>query len=257
MVQRRTNPALLEIDDLWVSYNRQGLSHDAVRGLSLQVHKGEVHAIIGESGSGKSTLARTLMGMAAPRQGSIRVNGERIPYELRKRPPHLRRQLAMVLQDSTAAFNPRFTVTKIIGEAISLLGKTGEKVATIVELLELVGLDSSYLDRYAHSLSGGQRQRIGIARALAYDPDILVCDEAVSALDVSVQAQILNLLDDLQRQRDLTIIFITHDIAVVSHIADQVSVMYEGKLVESGSLDQILDHPKHPYTRGLVLPLGH
>ena len=247
-------PTLLDISDLWVSYFRQGRRHDAIQGLSLQVEKGQTHAIIGESGSGKSTLARTLLGMLEPRQGRIAIQGETIPYQMRKRPEHVRRQLAMVLQDSSAAFNPRFTVKRIIGEALTLLAKNngGAQDTTINDLLDQVGLTASCLDRYPQELSGGQRQRVGIARALACSPQILVCDEAVSALDVSVQAQILNLLADLQCQRELTIIFITHDIGVMSNIADSVSVMYQGKLVETGSLGQILDHPEHPYTRSLT-----
>lgn len=249
--------ALLVARDLEVSFG-EGLARvDAVREVSLRVRAGEVLAVVGESGSGKSTLARALMGMVPVRGGVLTLAGEALPVAAAARSIAQRRQLGMVFQDSAAAFDPRFTIERILREPIALLARAGSRrsgaaAATIAGLLDSVGLPAALLQRRPHELSGGQRQRVGIARALAGEPRVLICDEAVSALDVSVQAQILNLLVDLQTERGLAMVFITHDLSVVSHIADRIAVMYRGEILETGDVDQIMDRPHHAYTQRLL-----
>lgn len=251
-----SSPAVLAVEDLQVSFAaRHGHVH-AVQGVSLEVRPSEVLAIVGESGSGKSTLARALMGMAPVSGGRLLLNNAPIAFNAAKRSLLQRRLLGMVFQDSSAAFNPRFTIERILREPIELLGgdeaNNSRPVDSPAELLESVGLAPSILRRRPHELSGGQRQRVGIARALAAQPQLLICDEAVSALDVSVQAQILNLLIDLQTERGLSLLFITHDLSVVSYMADRIAVMYRGQLLETGEVNQILDHPAHAYTQRLI-----
>lgn len=248
----RSEP-ILSVRGLGVSFAGSHGRVDAVHDVSFDAHVGEVLAIIGESGSGKSTLARALLGMVAPAAGTIRLDGAPIAASARQRPRDARRRIGMVFQDSGGAFDPRFSVRRILLEPLLLLGDGTPKGcdATIEKLLDDVGLSFSLADRLPHELSGGQRQRLGIARALASAPDLLICDEAVSALDVSVQAQILNLLDELQRRRRLTLIFITHDLGVVEYLADRIGVMYRGRLVEIGPSPQVLDDPRHAYTRSL------
>lgn len=245
---------LLSAVDLSVSFQGPSGRVDAVREVSLDVHAGEVLAVIGESGSGKSTLARTLLGMLPPSRGQILLEKEPLAGTASARTLPQRRRISMVFQDSSAAFNPRFTVEKILREPLKLLAARQEKSepTRLAELLEWVSLSPSLLSRHPHELSGGQRQRVGIARALASDPDLLICDEAVSALDVSVQAQILNLLSDLQDQKGLTFLFITHDLDVVEYFADRIAVMHRGKLLETGPLARVLDHPESDYTRKLL-----
>ena len=242
---------LLAAHDLHVRFEGRNGRVDAVRGVSLQVKAGEVLAVVGESGSGKSTLARALMGMVPVRQGTLALAGEGVPLAAAARSLAQRRRIGMVFQDSAAAFDPRFTVERILREPIALLGR-GAASAPPAALLDAVGLPASLLPRRPHELSGGQRQRVGIARALAGAPQLLICDEAVSALDVSVQAQILNLLADLQQSRGLALLFITHDLSVVSYIADRIAVMYRGELLETGVAAQVLDRPSHDYTRRLL-----
>ncbi|PWB84059.1 MAG: ABC transporter ATP-binding protein [Methylocystaceae bacterium] len=246
--------ALLSVRSLNVSFAGAQARIDAVRDVSFDAHSGEVLAIIGESGSGKSTLARALIGMVQPTSGTIRLDGAAIAASARRRPRAVRRRIGMVFQDSGGAFDPRFSVRRILLEPLLLLGDAApaEREASIERLLDDVGLSLSLADRLPHELSGGQRQRLGIARALASSPDLLICDEAVSALDVSVQAQILNLLDELQTRRRLTLIFITHDLGVVEYLADRIGVMHRGRLVEIGPAPQILNDPRHSYTRGML-----
>ena len=246
----RSEP-LLQADDLSVTFATTGRRVEAVRGVSLAVHRGEVLAVIGESGSGKSTLARAILGLTPPHSGTLRLDGERVPLAVTARSRVQRRKLGMVFQDSGAAFNPRFSVARILNEPIRLLGGDAGKGAA-EELLDAVGLSGALLGRRPHELSGGQRQRVGIARALAGNPEVLICDEAVSALDLSVQAQILNLLADLLLRRGLAILFITHDISVVSYLADRIAVMHQGKIVESGPASAVLDTPRMAYTRTLL-----
>lgn len=252
----RNAQALLSAQDLHVTFDgRHGRVH-AVRGVSLQVQAGEVLAVVGESGSGKSTLARALMGMVPVHRGTLCLEGEAVALSAAERSLAQRRRVGMVFQDSGAAFNPRFTVERILREPLKLLSQGSEHggpaATTTASLLDAVGLSSNVLERRPHELSGGQRQRVGIARALAGEPQLLICDEAVSALDVSVQAQILNLLADLQRERGLALLFITHDLSVVSYIADRVAVMYRGEVLETGDVHQIIDQPTQAYTRQLL-----
>jgi peptide/nickel transport system ATP-binding protein len=242
---------LLRVRGLTVTFESRGRRVDAVRNMSFDLGAGEVFAVVGESGSGKSTLARSVVGMIAPTSGTIELDGENLAPSAQGRSVEQRRKIGMVFQDSSSAFDPRFTVEQILKEPINLLAR-GTPDLSIRELLDLVSLPSDVLRRRARDLSGGQRQRVGIARALAGSPRLLICDEAVSALDVSVQAQILNLLGDLQVERGLSLLFITHDLSVVEYLADHIAVMYRGDLVESGKAADVLDRPEHEYTRQLL-----
>ena len=227
----------------------------AVDDVSFEIRRGETLGIVGESGCGKSTLLRTVLRLIEPTSGKIFYDGKEITNmrkgELRK----MRKKMQIVFQDPYSALDGRMKVGAIIEEPmiISKLYKTkAERMARVAELMELVGLDPSYVSRFPHEFSGGQRQRIVIARALATDPELLVCDEAVSALDVSVRAQILNLLEDLQDKLGLTYLFISHDLSVVEHICDRVGVMYLGRMVEIGNKKQVFSSPQHPYTKALL-----
>lgn len=225
-----------------------GKSFHAVKGVSLTVAPGETLAVVGESGCGKSTLARMLVGLETPDEGEILFQGAPI-----KRDRALRRQVQMVFQDPYLSLNPRRTVLDIVAEPLDVhgLAKGTARKARVEELLTAVGLDPAAASRFPHEFSGGQRQRIGIARALAAEPSVLVCDEPVSALDVSVQAQVVNLLIDLQQRLGVAIIFIAHDLAVVRAISHRVMVMYLGRSVEEGAADQVLVAPAHPYAVAL------
>jgi oligopeptide transport system ATP-binding protein len=226
----------------------------AVDDVSLMVGKGETLGLVGESGSGKSTLCRTVLQLLAPTSGSVRFEGEEIAGLSRHRMRPFRRQMQMIFQDPYASLNPRKRVGQIVGDPLKLQNvASGSELRTQVqELLERVGLSPEHYNRFPHEFSGGQRQRIGIARAIALKPKLIVADEPVSALDVSIQAQIVNLLDDLQDELGLTYLFVAHDIGVVRHISDRIAVMHNGKIVETGTADQVCEQPSDPYTQQLL-----
>jgi len=230
------------------------LSVKAVDGVSIGIAPGETLGLVGESGSGKSTLGRLILRLLEPTRGRIVFDGRELSKLGRGELRQLRRQMQIVFQDPYASLNPRMRIGAIVGEGIVIhkLARGREKQERLVELLKMVGLEADALSRYPHEFSGGQRQRIGIARALAVNPRFLVLDEPVSALDVSIQAQIINLLQDLQEQLKLTYLFIAHDLRVVEHISQRVAIMYLGKIVELGTSEQIYSNPRHPYTRALL-----
>ena len=226
----------------------------AVDDVSFTVHRGETLALVGESGSGKSTTARLALRLIEPTAGTIRFEGVDITRHTERQLRAARRRMQMVFQDPYASLNPRMTVRQILEEPMIVhgVGDAAQRRARVAELLGLVNLSEHHAGRYPHEFSGGQRQRIGIARALALEPDLVVCDEPVSALDVSVQAQVVNLLKDLQARLGLTYLFISHDLAVVKHMSDRIAVMYLGSIVETGPKAEIFDNPRHPYTRMLL-----
>jgi oligopeptide/dipeptide ABC transporter ATP-binding protein len=251
---------LLKVTDLVKHYqptgifSRSGPPVRAVDGVSFDVRRGETLALVGESGCGKSSVGRTLLRLQEPTSGEAVFEGLEVfrlePRALRQ----LRRRMQIIFQDPYSSLNPRMTAGEAVAEGLEIhqLATKAEIPRRVGALLEEVGLDPAYATRYPHEFSGGQRQRIGIARALAVEPTFLVCDEPVSALDVSVQAQVLNLLRDLQQRRGLSYLFIAHDLAVVRHIAHRVAVMYLGRIVETGPTEEILGRPKHPYTQALL-----
>jgi oligopeptide/dipeptide ABC transporter ATP-binding protein len=225
----------------------------AVDDVSFTVHEGEILGIVGESGCGKSTTGKTILRLIEPTEGEVKFEGENIAALSAEAMRKLRRDMQIIFQDPYASLNPRHTVEKIISEPLLIhgMGKK-ERKSRVKELLEVVGLSDYHASRYPHQFSGGQRQRIGIARALANNPKLIICDEPVSALDVSVQSQILNLMEGLRDQFNLTYVFIAHDLSVVKHISDRVGVMYLGRLVELTDKEKLYDDPKHPYTKALL-----
>ena len=250
-----TNRPLIEVKDLKEYFPiNTGLLRTrplkAVDGVSFSINRGETLGLVGESGCGKTTVGRTLLHLYKPTGGEIYYDGKLIKTKEDIR--QFRKKATMVFQDPYSSLNPRMTVADIIGEPLDVhkLCKTKqERHDRILELMDYVGLNSEHAARYAHEFSGGQRQRIGIARALAVDPDFIVCDEPVSALDVSIQAQVINMFDELQDRLGLTYLFIAHDLLVVRHISDRIAVMYLGRMVELAPAGEIYDHPLHPYSR--------
>jgi peptide/nickel transport system ATP-binding protein len=223
----------------------------AVDGVSLSIHKGQTVALVGESGCGKSTTARAVLRLVEPTSGRVTLDNVDVSKLSKERLRKARRDMQIVFQDPYASLNPRMTIRQILSEKYQLLGAEMTR-STIGDLLDTVGLAEEYADRYPHEFSGGQRQRVGIARAIALRPKFIVLDEPVSALDVSIQAQIINLLEDIQNELDLTYLFIAHDLSVVRHISDRVAVMYLGGIVEIADRDELFDSPYHPYTQALI-----
>ena len=255
-------PNLLTVTNLKVHFPvRRGLLFDrtvgyvkAVDDISFAIPEGQTLGLVGESGSGKSTTAYAALQLLRPTAGSVRFDGRELTRLRGEELRRVRREMQIVFQDPYASLNPRMTVGRIVAEPLQThgIGTRRSRGASVARLLELVGLDASYTNRYPHEFSGGQRQRIGIARALALNPKLVICDEPVSALDVSIQAQILNLLKDLQRDLGLTYLFIAHDLAVVRSMSDTIAVMQEGRIVEQGPAEQVYRRPQSDYTRALL-----
>ncbi|MEV4617013.1 dipeptide ABC transporter ATP-binding protein [Kitasatospora sp. NPDC049258] len=254
---------ILEVRDLvkhyplsqGILFKKQVGAVKAVDGISFTLHKGETLGIVGESGCGKSTLAKVLMNLERATAGQVLFKGEDISRLSGAALKAVRRNIQMVFQDPYTSLNPRMTVGDIIGEPYEIhpeVAPKGDRRKAVQDLLDVVGLNPEYINRYPHQFSGGQRQRIGIARGLALKPEVIICDEPVSALDVSVQAQVINLLEQLQSDFELSYMFIAHDLSIVRHISDRVGVMYLGKMVEIGTDEEIYEHATHPYTQALL-----
>jgi oligopeptide transport system ATP-binding protein len=263
MAASRSDEPVLEVRGLvkhfpltkGILFKKQVGAVRAVDGIDMKLYKGETLGVVGESGCGKSTTARLLMRLEKPTEGQILFHGEDIAQLSGKALKAVRRNIQIVLQDPYSSLNPRMTVGDIVGEPFQIhkeVAPKGSRRKKVQELLEVVGLSPEHINRYPHQFSGGQRQRIGIARGLALRPEIIVCDEPVSALDVSVQAQVINLFEKLQDELGLSYVFIAHDLSVVRHICDRVAVMYLGKVVETGDEEQIYERPTHPYTQALL-----
>ncbi|MGN9172839.1 ABC transporter ATP-binding protein [Lachnospiraceae bacterium HCP1S3_A8] len=247
---------LLEVEGLKKYFQvGKGQTLKAVDDISFQIKKGQTLGLVGESGCGKTTVGRTLLRIYKPDAGKILFDGKDISRVSKKEAKELTRRMQMVFQDPYASLNPFFTVGEIVEEGMKIhkmYHSETERMERVYELLEMVGLNKDHANRFPHEFSGGQRQRVGIARALALNPEFIVCDEPISALDVSIQAQVVNMLMKFQEEMDLTYLFIAHDLSMVRHIADQTAVMYLGTMVEYGSTRDVYEHPVHPYTRGLL-----
>ena len=247
---------LLEVEGLKKYFQvGKGQTLKAVDDISFQIKKGQTLGLVGESGCGKTTVGRTLLRIYEPEAGKILFDGKDISRVSKKEAKELTRRMQMVFQDPYASLNPFFTVGEIVEEGMKIhkmYHSETERMERVYELLEMVGLNKDHANRFPHEFSGGQRQRVGIARALALNPEFIVCDEPISALDVSIQAQVVNMLMKFQEEMDLTYLFIAHDLSMVRHIADQTAVMYLGTMVENGSTRDVYEHPVHPYTRGLL-----
>ena len=249
---------ILEIRNLKKYFKVGAGQLHAVDDVTLSIARGTTLGVVGESGCGKSTLGRTILRLIEPTAGEIFFDGENITRVGRRRLKELRRDMQLIFQDPFSSLNPKLTISQAIDEALTLTGKyrdADERFAKVLELMETVGLDERLVNAYPHELDGGRRQRVGIARALAMDPKFIVCDEPVSALDVSIQAQILNLLRRLQKERGLTYIFITHDLSVVNYISDEIAVMYLGRMIEKAKTEELFKNPTHPYTKALLSAL--
>jgi oligopeptide transport system ATP-binding protein len=260
-MNNENNETLLQVDDLVMHFpiyqgiiRRQVGAVHAVDGVSFNIYKGETLGLVGESGCGKSTTGRAILRLYKPTAGQVIYDGINLASLSEREMRKMRRKLQIIFQDPYASLNPRMTVADIVGEPLVVhrVANGKEVRDRVQELLSLVGLNPAFADRYPHEFSGGQRQRIGVARALALQPDLIICDEPISALDVSIQAQVVNLLEDLQKQFELTYLFIAHDLSMVRHISDRVAVMYLGVIVELAERDELYDHPLHPYSQALL-----
>jgi oligopeptide transport system ATP-binding protein len=261
-LQKQPAPALLQVEGLrkwyplgggWLGKPAQNVK--AVDGVSFEIHRGEVLSLVGESGSGKSTIGRAILNLDPPTAGEVHFDGEPLVGLTRRQMRPLRRAMQMVFQDPYSSLNPKHTVEELLSAPLEIHMPeltVQERRDRIDAVLKTVGLNPAHRSRYPHEFSGGQRQRIGIARALMTEPQLLVADEPVSSLDVSVQAQVINLLLELKQRLGLTMLFISHDLAVVGHISDRIAVMYLGRLVEIADADSLLNNPRHPYTRALM-----
>ncbi|MGL4737338.1 MAG: ABC transporter ATP-binding protein [Cellulosilyticaceae bacterium] len=245
---------LLEVNGLKKYFDVEHSTLKAVDGITFTLHKGETLGLVGESGCGKSTAGKTILRLYEPTEGKVIFKGADISELPKKKLKEVRKQMQIIFQDPYASLNPRMTVQDIIGEPIDIhhLAKGEKRKARIKELLELVGLNEEHMSRFPHEFSGGQRQRVGIARALAVEPDFIVCDEPISALDVSIQAQVVNLMKQLQEELGLTYLFIAHDLSMVRYISDRILVMYLGNMVELATSDVLHSNPLHPYTKVLL-----
>ena len=246
---------ILEVKHLKKYFNTPKGTLHAVDDVSFTLERGKTLGIVGESGCGKSTTGRAILRLIEPTAGEVIFNGEDVTKKNKEQMRLLRREMQLIFQDPYASLDPRKTVSEIIGEPLKLqklIPDAKKRAERVHELMEVVGLADRLINTYPHELDGGRRQRIGIARALAMEPKLIICDEPVSALDVSIQAQILNLMQDLQEQMGLTYIFITHDLSVVNHFADDIAVMYLGQLIEKAPSEQLFDKPTHPYTQALL-----
>ncbi|MDI9486271.1 MAG: dipeptide ABC transporter ATP-binding protein [Bacillota bacterium] len=237
-----------------IIFSRQIGAVQAVDNITFNVHKGETLGLVGESGCGKTTAGRCILRLIEPTSGDVIFDGRNVPQLAKDELRDLRKEMQIIFQDPYGSLNPRMTVGDIIGEPLHIhkIAKGAEREKRVREILETVGLSAFHARRFPHEFSGGQRQRIGIARALAVNPRLIICDEPVSALDVSIQAQVINLLQDLQEEFGLTYLFIAHDLSVVKHISDRVAVMYLGKIVELTGKEELYRNPKHPYTQALL-----
>jgi oligopeptide transport system ATP-binding protein len=261
-VRMTQNGALVQVRDLKMHFPiTQGIiiqrrigAVKAVDGLTFDIIRGETLGLVGESGCGKSTTGRAILQLHRPTGGDVYYEGKNLTQLKGEQLRQMRRRMQMIFQDPYASLNPRMTVGDIIGEPLVVhsLAKGADRKERVQELLRIVGLNPYFVNRYPHEFSGGQRQRIGVARALAVEPDFIVCDEPISALDVSIQAQVINLLEELQGEFNLTYMFIAHDLAVVRHISDRIAVMYLGKIVELTDRKELYDNPLHPYTKALL-----
>lgn len=248
------NDIILEVKHLKKYFKVPAGNVKAVDDVSFAIRRGETLGLVGESGCGKSTTGRTIIRLYEPTDGEVIFKGKNLVNLSKKEMKSFSRSMQMIFQDPYASLNPRMTITDIVGEGIDIhkLSKGEERAERIYDLLETVGLNKEHANRFAHEFSGGQRQRIGIARALAVEPEFIICDEPISALDVSIQAQIVNLLQDLQKEKGLTYLFIAHDLSMVKHISDRIAVMYLGQIVELADSVELSTNPLHPYTEALL-----